>query len=634
MRLLVNARKQNVERLNLREVVLLILRTLIVLLLVLAASRPLVRGFWGNAIADHEPTGVVMVLDGTMSMKYRSEGESMFERSIERIRSILKLMRDDDRVRILLSDREVSGIGKGEKLTPHEAGRYLEGLAATNYGGRLNDSLRRAVEMARKMELPWKEVYVFTDLQPASIDSRLFARENEQIPIIFFTETDSGAVNRFLDTIDLTMSRESGEDRWFLSVGVGSSGGDGKPGIFPRLYLDDEMAGIVEVRLTGEGRKTARFPLDVRPGPHRRVRVEIEPDGLALDDVRYFLTGRERVLDIERGKGIDSVKPVRIALDLLEKEMVTATNFEVDPQLAEPVRVALWSDSGTIQEAVDKSIGLVVFPDPAQVSAPGKGPLPVSSTGPVVLSEKSYKQIALPIGNRLPAFIEELTEGLRRIRVMRFNRLRLEEGWLDEQNLWRLDLEGGEPFLVGGEMGGMRVVVWSIPPTEDSSDLFTSPLFLPLLDGVIRYAAGGEDIRNYICGDPANIKLTNVNPGTPLTIGLPGGAQVIGRVGPGGEFSFDETGEPGFYNVTAWNLQQEGFAVNVDTRESDFTEIGQEELARRLSPMPIRVVRKGAGLVDSILTRRGRREVTAWLVLAAFFILLAESQISGRIQGT
>jgi hypothetical protein len=655
VRLLLQARHKNIERLNLREIVLLILRTLVVLLLVLAAARPLVRGFWGTAVGDHEPTGVVLVLDGTLSMQYTSEGESLFERSLERARSILEFLREDDRVRIFYSDSEVHPIGGEDEFFPFEAQALLEGIEAGNYGGRLDDCLRRAVEAAGEITLPWKEVYVFTDLQKGSVGEDLFEGVEDGLPVLFFTERDSGSVNRFLGAVDLIGGGELGENRWALKVQVGSSGGAGKPGIFPRLYLDGEMAGIVEVQLAGEGDRTASFPLKVYPGAGRRVRVEVEKDGLELDDVRFFITGDERPLNLIRGKGIDSAKPIRVALDLLEGKGVgrawertdpvsvdDGSDPNVDPTvsnlpegaIAGSVLITYWSDREGIREAVDNGYGLVLFPDPGAEVTLGAPGLPVASSGEVKLGGDSFLGIAAMTGENPPGFAGALEEGLRRIRVTRYYSLSPGRKWEEGGgNMWTIDLEGGDPFIIGGEMGaGGRLVLLSVSPGEESSDLFRSPLFLPLLDGILRYATGAEVERGYLCGEPVNLRIPNTAQGEALSVHLPGGSEFMARPGSDGEVRFDETGEPGFYSVTSGLRVLDEFTVNVDTGESNISEMDTMTLKENLSPMSIGVVRKGVGVEDMILTRRGGREITTWLLLAVFIVLMVESHISGRIQ--
>jgi len=95
---------------------------------------------------------------------------------------------------------------------------------------------------------------------------------------------------------------------------------------------------------------------------------------------------------------------------------------------------------------------------------------------------------------------------------------------------------------------------------------------------------------------------------------------------------FDQTEEPGFYVVSAGGRVVSEFTVNVDTRESNMREIDEKALAVLLARDSAAVVRKGEGLEESILLSRGGREVSSWLLLAVFGVLLAESHLSGRIK--
>lgn len=65
VRYLAEAERRTARRLRLRHLLLLILRTLLVASVVMAAARPQVRG-WGGA-AGHEPTAAVIVLDNSLS---------------------------------------------------------------------------------------------------------------------------------------------------------------------------------------------------------------------------------------------------------------------------------------------------------------------------------------------------------------------------------------------------------------------------------------------------------------------------------------------------------------------------------------------------------------------------------------
>lgn len=632
--LLSKARRQNVERLRLREILLLILRTLIVLLLVLALSRPLLEGLGGAALADHVPTGVVMVIDATMSMQYSPGGESLFARGLSRAREVLALLGGEDRVRLLASDRGVHELAAAD-LSPREAARYLERLAPTNFSGSLDACLVRAAVLAREMDLPWKEVHVFTDLREGSLGDSVLAGEKDPVPVAFFTERDPEPVNRFLE--DAVLEREGGtqEEKWVLKARAGSSGAVIPAGIFPRLTIDGEQAGMAEVQLSGEDKKAAVFPLESAPGSGRRLMVQIDEDALHADDERYLITGEERPLVVERGVGLDAARLLGVALDVLVGPAGEAPQDGGEAPRQEGnagVLVTLSSDREGIRRALERGAGLVVFPDPSGEKPQGWTLLHATASGEVDAGEGGFRKIAAPREAQadLPAFLSALGEGLARLPVTRYVRLSPGPEW---RELWRLDLENGDPALVGGTVERSRVVAWAIPPALDASELYGAPPFIPLLDGAIRFAAGGDEAREILCGEPVKLRATHrPQVAQSVTVRHPGGAESVVAPLPDGRLVFEDTGEPGFYEAGDGLSVRERFAVNVDTRESLMRGIDEVELANRLAPADVRLVRGGAGLEEAILTKRGGRDITSWLLIAAFVALLAESHIAGRIQ--
>ncbi len=644
--LLLAARQKNVERLNLREILLLLMRTLIVLFLLLAMARPVVRGLGGTSIGDHEPTAVVMLLDGTLSMRYASAGETSFERAIAGMREVLGYTGSEDRVRILVCGPAGPGpFDFAGELRPHEAGSRLELLEPAAVHRTLDDCLKRALSVAGTMDLPWKEVHVFTDLQETSFGAGLPGDAPENIPIVFLPAGDPDPVNRFVGSADLLRREGASEKPWSVTALIGAGGRPGDPTVFPRLYFDDDMQGIVEVRAVGEEPVPAAFSLESYPGEGRRIRVEIDRDGLAADDVRYLTAGGEMPLHISRGEGVDSSLPLRLALDLIEGGRDRAPDGErngvkgagVAGRESEPppfrVHVTFWSDREGIREAIERGTGLVLFPHPERVEPYQGGPVPFEAGGELVLEEGLFRAVRMPIGAGAPPGVARLGKGLERISVSRYHEIDLLPGSAYAAGAWTVILEGGDPLLVGGQTDRSRLVVWSVAPERGSSTLFSTPLFVPLLDATLRYAAGGHAVEEHFCGIPARRQIPGLGRGEALTVRLPGGSEIVVRAEEPGELVVAETGEPGFYTVTRGGEVVDVFAVNVDTRESDLSRIGEDELASLYAPREVRVVRTGERLEEAIFSRRGGKELSGLFFAAVLVLMMTESLVSGRIRG-
>jgi hypothetical protein len=377
------------------------------------------------------------------------------------------------------------------------------------------------------------------------------------------------------------------------------------------------------------------------------VRVEIESDGLEHDDVRYFVPGEIRRIEVLKGGGVEASKPLGVALELLQVGDAGIEGMK-DPRpgdgKTDSVLVAFWSDRDRIREALDRGAGLILFPDRNGATGLRGTRIPVGTVGNVsrssdtqtgegARSEKGYQVISTPAGLNIPPFIGELTAGLPMVKVMNYTQLVPSREWEGgKAGCWRLDLEGGDPFLIAGEIGNSRVVVWSVSPDEASSDLFGAPLFLPLFDGLLRYAVGGSGTSEVLCGETIVLRSRPGNAEGAIAVTAPGGGEFLMRPDAAGYFRFRRTDEPGFYAAFEGGKAWMEYAVNVDIRESDMTEIDKEELDLMLAPRPVAVVRRGEQLEENILTRRGGREISTWLLLAVLMMLLAESLISGRIK--
>lgn len=641
--LLLTARQKNVERLNLREILLLVMRTLIVLFLILAMARPIVRGIGGSTIDDHEPTGIVMLLDGTLSMQYASAGETNFERAVNRMREVIRNASPEDRVRILVCGRSPASSGPVEDLRPHEAAARLDLLEPTYVHGTLDGCLERSLANAREMDLSWREVHVFSDLQASSFGSGLPEGAPGDIPIVFLSAGVPDPVNRFVGTADLVQRQGASEKPWSVRTLVGMSGSTGEPAVFPRLYLDEDMQGIVEVQASGEESVPAVFSLESYPGSGRRIRVEIDRDGLSADDVRFLVTGDETPLLITRNGRIESSLPLGLALDLIQrrsgvpsmgdKREGSGGDLEVRSQNPPSrVHVTFWSDREGIREAIESGFGLMLFPDPGQGGTGPGGLIPIEVGDEKFLGDGRFQAVRLPMDTGTPAGVALLSDGLGRIRVSRYHRIGIPEKPALPAGSWAVHLENGDPLFLGGEVGGSRIVVWAVSPRRESSTLFTTPLFVPLLDALLRYAAGGRVVDEYLCGEPLVRSLSGVGAGEALRVRLPGGGEIAARTKYHGVLEVDDTAAPGFYAVARGGEVVDQFAVNVDTEESDLTEIEISELEERYAPRDVTVVRTDGDLEKSIFTSRGGKDLSFFLLASVFVLVLIESLVSGKIR--
>src|SRR6266702_3803943 len=80
LRYLSEAERQSARRLKLRHLLLLMLRTALIVLIVLAAARPLLPSPGSGARLVHEPTALAVILDNSPSSGAVIDGRPMLDR--------------------------------------------------------------------------------------------------------------------------------------------------------------------------------------------------------------------------------------------------------------------------------------------------------------------------------------------------------------------------------------------------------------------------------------------------------------------------------------------------------------------------------------------------------------------------
>jgi hypothetical protein len=162
LRYLSETERQNARRLKLRHLLLLILRTAVIVLIVLAAARPLFPApSRGGSL--HEPTALVVILDNSASSGLMVDGRPALERLKVVARGSLARATASDRLWLVLADGVVrAGTREALLATVDSAGisaRRLDVTAAVGAATRLVDA----------EPLPAREVHVVSDLQRTAL---------------------------------------------------------------------------------------------------------------------------------------------------------------------------------------------------------------------------------------------------------------------------------------------------------------------------------------------------------------------------------------------------------------------------------------------------------------------------------
>jgi len=180
VRYLTATEREHSRRLRLRNLLLLILRTVAIALLVFAAAHPVARV---GGDGSHPPTAVAVIVDNSLSSRAVVDGARTLTLLRDVARRVLSRLASGDRLWVVLAD------GVPRRLTRLEAQVVLDSLTPAPLRLDLTAAVRAAATAIAADPLPWTELVVLSDLQASALspgealDIRILALEPPRTPV-------------------------------------------------------------------------------------------------------------------------------------------------------------------------------------------------------------------------------------------------------------------------------------------------------------------------------------------------------------------------------------------------------------------------------------------------------------------
>ena len=196
LRYLSEAERQSARRLKLRHLLLLILRTAVIVLIVLAAARPLfptqASGGW-----LHEPTALAVILDNSASSGLVVDGRPVLDRLKAAARGSLARAAASDRLWLVLAD------GVARAGTPEALVATVDSAGVSARRLDLTAAVRAAVRLVDAEPLPGREVHVVSDLQRTALGPGR-ATVPRGVRVLALAPPSQAAANRGVGAVRLT----------------------------------------------------------------------------------------------------------------------------------------------------------------------------------------------------------------------------------------------------------------------------------------------------------------------------------------------------------------------------------------------------------------------------------------------
>src|SRR5580658_4708948 len=269
-----------------RHWILLLLRTLFLLLLLLAFLRPVLKRFGSNP-ADQNGRQILIVLDHSVSMEHKGDGPTSRERAVHEADKLLDSLRPEDTVNILLMEPDLSTCFMSFSKDTAEAKRFL-GKLKPGFG-RADVNLANAVA-ARLIgsSAPRPEIYYISDFARKKWANANFQMLPPAAKLFFVEAGPARRDNRAILDARPAQAQMLAGDTVMLSVSVGNYSGDAFNGRITAT-LDKKFSFDQEISIAPWSEEKVSMPVSVGvPGLHL-CEVRLPPDALEYDN-HFYLT--------------------------------------------------------------------------------------------------------------------------------------------------------------------------------------------------------------------------------------------------------------------------------------------------------------------------------------------------------
>lgn len=313
MRFVLAAYRKTRRQVQMENLLLLLLRMAVIALLALAVSRPFTGRKSPLAMLTESRRDVVLVLDASASTGYREDVDTVFERIVERARTIVRDLETTrgDRVRLILASSYPRLLAW---TSPEQALSMLDTLSSPtdeplDLAAAFGEVLSLAEEESAGTGQSALEVRLLSDLQrrsfvPDQTEASSTDGEEADTPPALFEQLDAlGELKLRVIAEDLGPPQSVPSNLGIASVqplgeviGVGATtdisvdvlnhGPNAKSAVRVVLYVNDQRRPNQTVDVPAQGRAEVVFPVTFsRPGQHV-LRAELDGDRLTVDDAR------------------------------------------------------------------------------------------------------------------------------------------------------------------------------------------------------------------------------------------------------------------------------------------------------------------------------------------------------------
>ena len=586
-----------VKKLKLRQWLLLLLRTLLIIFLVLAFSRPTTTGNFFNVIGSDAKTTAIIIIDNSLSTNIENENGNILNQIKNTGIKILNSLKDGDECVIITTSK----LDNKNADFLHDISflkKTISEIKPSQKFVSLNSIFEFASSLISKSKNANKEIYFLSDFQSSNLSKenleKIFSSDIKIFLGKFFADEGNIAIdtcfieNKILDSnspikIDFTIKNFSDMEHNNLTID---------------LFLGDEMIAQKNISIASHQSKSNSFSVVLNKTGFINLKIEIESDVLDLDNTRYisfYIPERINIAFVSQTEK-DILYPV-LALNSFDKNYfeikkvfnstITQVDFnETDVLVLSNINNFFENDVSIIKKFLENGGGLIFFvgdnSNIENINTKFFKLLKIATISNVISSQNNsaiasfgYIDFAHPIFNGVfdNDFKKDNINSPKIFKIAKRN---------FGDFLPIISTQDNTPILSEEKIGDGTLLFYSIAPEPKWSEFPRKGIFLPLIYRSILYSTlKNEKQKLYNVGETINLELNTSkisNTNQLKIIGSNNFEEILNLENKNSDVQISEREEVGNFLIKSQEKILSTYSINIDTKESNLISIDDKKL--------------------------------------------------------
>jgi hypothetical protein len=643
LRFLKELQKNKLSRLKLRQFLLLLLRTLIIIFVVLAFARPTCRRSDAGGAAGAR-TSAVIILDNSYSMARQAQGQSLYELAGKAVTQMLPLFQEGDELFLVSSTDTLAEQARLAFHTPEKVQQAISQWSLDARATDFNASIRFGDRILRQTKNVNKELYLIADMQRSGFGNDSLPRPSASIRRFALPILAKTIGNLSCDLVKLK-STILQKDHVLEGEAIIHNTGNLAQNKLLQIFINQKQVAQSTVQVDPGGSVTVPWRCVLEQAGFMSGYGLLEDDDWLQDNRFYFSF---YVPDRIRTGLLGAETPDGYFLQLaLQPNRQTTFLYDVIPIPADQLAFQRMDDLDVLVLCNVKSLSIVAIEWLENFCNHGKGV--VFILGPQVdmaaYNREFHQRLGLPLLRDVmgslrppqPTFTlgsadlqHPLFEGLFETPAARFG---------DPAFHWALRIvpsdamttiipfSSGDPFLFEWQHASARFLAFTSGFQEEVSDLAYRAIFAPLLHRSISFVHSKSkgNFDSLYTGDRLRFQVPSELLATTLTLQRPDQRSerltAVSLGATGHWVIYSATDCPGIYQLTAPQNTLTQWAVNIPASERDIRPLDNAPLEKRFA---MRVLEPSTSLAQTIREQRSGKELWSYFIWAALLLLCVE----------